>query len=111
MQFIEAQQSTGSLHAHSQLFIQCLHQHISLDDIIAILQHNYAGFVEHYLTYKSHVCRQVYDTPTNELEETLDTHETTWPEYKESSVLINVPAYSQTFQTPTCMMRINLLQT
>ena len=43
---IEAQQSTGSLHAHSQLFIQCLHQHNSLDDIIAILQNNYSGIVE-----------------------------------------------------------------
>ena len=45
---IEAQQSTGSLHAHSQLFIQCLHQHISLDDIIAILQKTYSGSVEKY---------------------------------------------------------------
>ena len=35
---IEAQQSTGSLHAHSQLFIQCLHQHTSLEDIITTLR-------------------------------------------------------------------------
>ena len=35
---IEAQQSTGSLHAHSQLFIQCLHQHTSLDDIMTLLR-------------------------------------------------------------------------
>ena len=45
---IEAHKSTGSLHAHSQLFIQCLHQHISLEDIIAILQNNASGIVEHY---------------------------------------------------------------
>ena len=25
--YIEAQESTGSLHAHSQVVVQCLHQH------------------------------------------------------------------------------------
>ena len=29
----EAQKSTGSLHAHSQLFVQCLHQHESLAEV------------------------------------------------------------------------------
>ena len=45
---IEAQQSTGSLHAHSELFLKCLHQDISLDDIIAIQQKNSSGIVEKY---------------------------------------------------------------
>ena len=43
---IEARKSTGSLHAHSHLFIPCLHQHTRLDDIITILQNNVAGIVE-----------------------------------------------------------------
>ena len=29
---IEAQTSTGSLHAHSQVFVQCLHQHTCVPD-------------------------------------------------------------------------------
>ena len=30
---IEAQKSTGSLHAHSQLFVKCLHQHTPLQEV------------------------------------------------------------------------------
>ena len=30
---IEAQQSTGSLHAHSQVVFQCLHQHTRLSEM------------------------------------------------------------------------------
>ena len=39
---LEAQKSTGSLHAHSQLIIQCLHQHTSLHDINATLRNKTA---------------------------------------------------------------------
>lgn len=81
---IEAQKSTGSLHPHSRLFIQCLHQHTSLHDIIAMLRQNSSHIVKEYSDYKTHVCRQVYQTDTRELEEQLDKHETAWPEYKES---------------------------
>ena len=81
---IEAQKSTGSLHAHSQLFIQCLHQRTSLHDVIAMLRHNCSHVVKDYLDYKTRVCRQVYQTDTIELDEQLDKHETAWPEYKES---------------------------
>ena len=35
---IEAQQSTGSLHAHSQVFVLCFHQHTSLSDILQELR-------------------------------------------------------------------------
>ena len=31
---IEAQKSTGSLHAHSQVFVQCLHQHTNIYQIM-----------------------------------------------------------------------------
>ena len=31
---IEARKSTGSLHAHSQYIVQCLHQHPSLSDML-----------------------------------------------------------------------------
>ena len=51
--------------------------------------------VEHYLDYKTHVFRQVYSTDSHDLEEQLDKHETAWPEYKDSSVLVAVPSYVQ----------------
>ena len=46
---IGAQKSTGSLHAHSQLIIQCLHQHTSLHDVIAMLRQNCSHVVKYYL--------------------------------------------------------------
>ena len=45
---IEAQKSTGSLHAHSQVFVQCLHQHTSLRDILNILRHDGTDIVQSY---------------------------------------------------------------
>ena len=35
---IEAQKSTGSLHAHSQVFVQCLHQHTNIYQIMEKLR-------------------------------------------------------------------------
>ena len=55
----EAQKSTGSLHAHSQLFVQCLHQHEPLSEVLVALAEK-PGLVEKYLKFKEHVCRQVF---------------------------------------------------
>ena len=55
----EAQKSTGSLHAHSQLFVQCLHQHEPLSEVLKALSTK-PDLVDKYLKYKEHVCRQVF---------------------------------------------------
>ena len=47
----EAQKSTGSLHAHSQFFIQCLHQHEPLSEVLIKLTEN-PELVQKYLNYK-----------------------------------------------------------
>ena len=57
---IEAQKSTGSLHAHSQLHVQCIHQHKPLREIFTEITGGNRSLVEKYLLYKSHVCRQEY---------------------------------------------------
>ena len=57
---IEAQKSKGSLHAHSQIFVQCLHQHTPLAEIMQRLKRDGDGLVKKYLVYKEHVCRRVY---------------------------------------------------
>ena len=41
---IEAQKSTGALHAHCQVFVQCLHQHTPLDRIFELVRKNVDGF-------------------------------------------------------------------
>ena len=64
---IEAQKSTGSLHAHSHLFVQCLHQHTSLRDILRKLRADPGHIVKEYLDYKTHVSRQVYSTNEDEV--------------------------------------------
>ena len=56
---IEAQKSTGALHAHSQLFVQCLHQHEPLSEVLKRLAQK-PELVERYLRYKEHVCRTVF---------------------------------------------------
>lgn len=85
---IEAQKSTGSLHAHSQLFVQCLHQHTPLVDIMAKLHVDGKEVISQYLTYKSHVSRQVYSDP-NLATERLPLRENEWPEYKDSKLFLS----------------------
>ena len=57
---IESQTSLGSLHAHSQLFVQCLHQRTRLHDNSNMLRSDCKNIVSDYLDYKKHVCRQVH---------------------------------------------------
>ena len=89
---IEAQKSSGSLHFHAQVFVQCLHQHCSLEEIYKQMCSNPMFDVSEYLRYAEHVTRQVYADPDgfttrrNEIEET-------WPEYKTSLELVTTPSY------------------
>ena len=54
---IESQKATGSLHAHSQVFVQCLYQHMPLIKVFEFLKSGNADVVQRYLRYKTHVCR------------------------------------------------------
>ena len=91
---IEAQKSKGSLHAHSQLFVQCLHQHTPLAALIVQLASN-SDIVQDYLTYKSHVSRQVYADPQR-ADARLQLLEADWPEYPQSTALMPVRQYLAT---------------
>ena len=48
---IEAQKSTGSLHAHSQVFVQCLHQHTNIYQIM-----------EKLTEHPDSIVKNIYDT-------------------------------------------------
>ena len=91
---IEAQKSKGSLHAHSQLFVQCLHQHTPLADVLRVFRQNRGDLVRKYLVYKAHVCRECYaDSPQASARREL--REKEWPEYKAHRDLHTLPAMYQ----------------
>ena len=46
---IEAQKSAGSLHKHSQLHVQCVHQHTPLREIFADISGGNRALVDKYL--------------------------------------------------------------
>ncbi len=94
----EAQKSTGALHAHSQLFVRCLHQHKPLSEVLQSFTDR-PELVEKYLKYKEHVCRQMFSSEA--MVKTWDEGrrvemESKWPEYSEETALLETPAYIST---------------
>ena len=78
---VEAQKSTGGLHAHAQVHVQCIHQHTPLAEILETLMHKDTNLVRDYLSYKAHVCRQEYDDLPGWRSRQQQTEED-WPELK-----------------------------
>ena len=89
---IEAQKSAGSLHAHSQVHVQCVHQHTPLQEIMRNLGWKYSGIVQGYLRYKEHVCRQVY-ADLEGWSSRQRQREEDWPEYATSLELLSKRKY------------------
>ena len=93
---IEAQKSTGSLHAHCQCFIQCLHQHTPLQEIFAMGSTEIAAIRAAYLEYNARVMYGVYEGHDPEdMEAGIAKAEASWPEHKDALEMITVPAYQQ----------------
>ena len=91
---IEAQKSTGSLHAHGQCFVQCLHQHTPLQEIFSMAEDRLATLRAEYLEYVSHVSHSVYKGQTpEEMEAGIAAAEAAWPEYQLDTVMTSFPAY------------------
>ena len=76
---VEAQKSTGSLCSHSQVFVQCLHQHTPLWEVLAYIRSQNPELVPRFLRYKAHVCRQTYGDTTG-LDQRLLAKEAAWLE-------------------------------
>ena len=92
---IEAQKSTGSLHAHSQVFVECLHQHTPLSEVMCLAQPRARETIDGYLRYKEHVCRQVYADTGADMEKSLTKIEGAWPRYEEATLLLKTPEYQK----------------
>ena len=98
---IEAQKSTGSLHAHGQCFVQCLHQHTPLQEIFSMAEERLATLRAEYLEYVSHVSHSVYKGQTpEEMEAGVAAAEAAWPEYQLDTVMTSFPAYQSARARP-----------
>ena len=91
IRLLKLQQSTGSLHAHSQVVVLCLHQHTCLSEVLQHVREQPGDIIKEKLNCKTHVIRQVYETDPEELHSEFDAHEKAWPEYKDSLFLNNLP--------------------
>jgi len=74
---IECQKS-GSLHLHSQLFVQCYHQYTPLSELMRLNAKHRIEILRRYSTYSAHVRRTVYNKPLDWQEEKDDV-EAEWP--------------------------------
>ena len=93
---IEAQKSTGSLHAHCQCFVQCLHQHTPLEEIFALGAESLASLRASYLRYSGHVMHGVYEGHSpDSVEAKIAVAEATWPEHRNEDSMVQTPAYQR----------------
>ena len=76
------------------MFVQCLHQHTNIYQIIAKLREKPDSIVKEYLRYKEHVSRQVYTEDVQTVNTKLAETESEWPEYKTHTTLTAIPNYS-----------------
>eukprot|EP00438_Fugacium_kawagutii_P033974 Skav228932 [mRNA] locus=scaffold2181:248822:258688:+ [translate_table: standard] len=91
---IEAQKSTGSLHAHMQCFLQCLHQHTPLTEIFALDEKKLAELRRDYCAYHAHVAHSTYSGQSPEaVAQGIAAAEAEWPEYANDSCMTQVPRY------------------
>ena len=99
---IEAQKSTGSLHAHGQCFVQCLHQHTPLQEIFSLAEDRLRSLREEYLEYVSHVTHSVYEGQNpDQIAAGIAAAEAQWPDYKTDTIMTSFPPY-QTDNAPNC---------
>ena len=95
---IEAQKSAGALHAHMQVFVQCLHQHTPLQDIFVLPEQRLQALTRAYLHCKSMTCREVY-ADAQSWQERQERTENEWPEYADTWDDMSTPSFLQRAQS------------
>lgn len=89
---IEAQKSAGALHAHGQFFLQCPHQHLTLEEILGKYKDKLATLAATYKRYEEHTRKEIYHNIDQWINDKPNT-EKQWSEYSNSFDLISVPDY------------------
>ena len=91
---LEAQKSTGGMHGHAQVFVQCLHQHTSLQEIFEMCEARLDELRRAYEEYHGHVCHASYAGQTAEdMERRIHAAEASWPDHEEDVAMTAIPQY------------------
>ena len=91
---LEAQKSSGAEHGHMQVFVQCLHQHTSLEEIFRLSHAKLAALRAEYEAYNAHVCHASYAGQSNEdMEGRIAAAEASWPTHELDVTMTTVPTY------------------
>ena len=73
-------QKAGAFHIHTQVFVQCLHQHTPLYEILELVKERKVAIVQEYLAYADHVSKTSYDD-LPAWHNNRQQREAAWPEY------------------------------
>ena len=99
---LEAQKSSGAEHGHMQVFVQCLHQHTSLEEIFRLSHAKLAALRAEYEAYNAHVCHASYVGQSNEdMEGRIAAAEASWPTHELDVTMTTVPTYQLRRATET----------
>ena len=91
---LEAQKSTGSMHGHAQVFVQCLHQHTPLEEIFRWRDENMQPLRRAYENYHAHVGQASYaGQDKDDIQKRLDAVEASWPEHDHDTVMTAPTGY------------------
>ena len=77
---------------HVQVFVQCLHQHAPLHELVQLPQGVLGRLVEEYKRYKRNACRQEYADVEGWRSRKAEV-EKAWPAYRESTDLVSAAEY------------------
>ena len=89
-------QKAGNLHLHLLAFLQSLHQHSSVDELVSALRLN-PSIVDDFFAFKNHCDNEQYSDP-EKFAHQRDTLEKDWPLYETHSHLLLQPEYDGTMQ-------------
>ena len=91
---LEARKSSVAEHGHMQVFVQCLHQHTSLEEIFRLSHDKLAALRAEYEAYNAHVCHASYVGQSNEdMERRIAAAEASWPTHELDVTMTTVPTY------------------
>ena len=85
-----------------QVFVQCLHQHTSLEEIFRLSHDKLAALRAEYEAYNVHVCHASYVGQSNEdMERRIAAAEASWPTHELDVTMTTVPTYQLQRATET----------
>ena len=97
-------QKNGNYRLHGQFFVQCMHQFKPLSELTRLGKEPLLEMVRKYSDYSGHVKRMVYCDP-HAWHDKQQEVEDAWPEYKQSTLMLDRPKYHQNHQMQAAMWR------